>query len=169
MIEEGVVMGAGDFLLTGTPLVPLPAEMEKAREAGVLFEADSIGELAVKTGLDEETLVETMKEYNKSCEKGSDDLFAKDRNYLWPIDSGKYYALLCENNFIGTIGGIRADEKMQVLNNDYKSIPGLYASGSCVGGMYGDTYNLITAGGTFGFAVNSGRIAAENAASYVSR
>jgi len=168
MIEEGVVMGAGDFVLTGTPLVPLPADMEKAREAGILFEADSIGELAEKTGLDKTALEETLKEYNGFCEKGRDDLFAKNENYLWPINSGKYYAVLCENNFIGTIGGIRIDEKMQVLNNDYKSIPGLYAGGSCAGGMYGDTYNLITAGGTFGFAVNSGRIAAESAASYLS-
>ena len=48
-------------------------------------------------------------------------------------------------------------------------IPGLYAVGLDAGGMYGDSYHLIFPGSTIGFAVNSGRIAAENALRYLGK
>lgn len=166
MINKGVVMGAGDFVPVGTKLLPLPADMKKAKEAGVLFEADSPEELAAKLGLDPQALSKSIETYNSFCEQGRDEVFAKSPEYLWPIGNGsKLYGVICENDFIGTIGGLRINEKMQVLNTQHQVIPGLYAGGSCAGGLYGDTYNLITCGGTFGFAVNSGRIAAEQALS----
>jgi fumarate reductase flavoprotein subunit len=46
-------------------------------------------------------------------------------------------------------------------------IPGLYAVGTDSGGMYGDSYDLLLGGGTAGYAVNSGRFAAEHAAAYI--
>lgn len=46
-------------------------------------------------------------------------------------------------------------------------IPGLYAGGNDAGGMYGDSYDLTASGIARSFAVNSGRIAAENALEYV--
>ena len=36
-----------------------------------------------------------------------------------------------------------------------------------VGGMYGDSYDLLMAGSTVGFAVNSGRIAVDSAEEYI--
>jgi fumarate reductase flavoprotein subunit len=50
-----------------------------------------------------------------------------------------------------------------VLGKNNEIIPGLFASGNCAGGLYGDSYELETSGGALGFAVNSGRIAGENA------
>ena len=44
---------------------------------------------------------------------------------------------------------------------------GLFAAGNDVGGMYGDSYDLLMAGSTVGFAVNSGRIAVDSAADYI--
>ena len=46
-------------------------------------------------------------------------------------------------------------------------IPGLYAAGVDANSLSGDTYIFILPGSTFGFAVNSGRIAGENAGQYV--
>jgi fumarate reductase flavoprotein subunit len=56
---------------------------------------------------------------------------------------------------------------MEVLNRQDSPIPGLYAAGVDSGGWEGDTYNITLAGHSFGFAVNTGRIAGENAAKYV--
>ena len=36
-----------------------------------------------------------------------------------------------------------------------------------LGGMYGDSYDLLMAGSTVGFAVNSARIAVESAQDYI--
>ena len=56
---------------------------------------------------------------------------------------------------------------MQVLNQQGDEIPGLYATGVDTGGWESDTYNAHLSGNTFGFALNSGRIAGENAAKMV--
>jgi fumarate reductase flavoprotein subunit len=59
---------------------------------------------------------------------------------------------------------------MEVLDRDGKPIPGLYAGGyDATGGLYGDTYNMFLPGGSLGFALNSGRIAGENALRYAGR
>jgi fumarate reductase flavoprotein subunit len=50
-----------------------------------------------------------------------------------------------------------------------KAIAGLYAAGSDTGGWESDTYNVVLSGSTLGFAINSGRIAGENAARFVSQ
>jgi fumarate reductase flavoprotein subunit len=56
---------------------------------------------------------------------------------------------------------------MEALSEDREVVPGLYAVGNTAGGMYGDTYSFSIAGTSLGFALNSGRIAGENAARYV--
>jgi len=48
------------------------------------------------------------------------------------------------------------------LNN-----PGLYAAGDDANSIYGDSYSFVLPGNTMGFALNSGRIAAENAMEYI--
>jgi fumarate reductase flavoprotein subunit len=63
---------------------------------------------------------------------------------------------------LGTLGGLKINEKTQVMNKNWDVIPGLYAAGTCTGGYEGDTYDLATSGGTLGFAINTGRIAGEN-------
>ena len=53
------------------------------------------------------------------------------------------------------------------MTQDETPIRGLYAAGNDVGGMYGDSYDLLMAGSTVGFAVNSVRIAVEAAEAYI--
>jgi fumarate reductase flavoprotein subunit len=55
---------------------------------------------------------------------------------------------------------------MEVLDGRDEPIKGLYAAGNDTGGWETDTYNIHLCGTTFGFAVNSGRIAGENAAAW---
>jgi fumarate reductase flavoprotein subunit len=54
---------------------------------------------------------------------------------------------------------------MEALDHQDKPISGLYVTGNDAGGWVSDTYNLgTTSGSAYGFAMNSGRIAVENAA-----
>ena len=69
----------------------------------------------------------------------------------------------------GTLGGIKINHKTEVLDKDFNIIPGLYAGGNCAGGLYGDTYDASAAGTALGFAVNSGRMAGENALKYIGK
>jgi NAD-dependent dihydropyrimidine dehydrogenase PreA subunit len=115
-------------------------------------------------GTDPKVLKETVDEYNAACDKGFDPIFAKDRAYMVPLRAPPYYAIRSNSDFLDTIGGIKINERMEVLDKQDNPIPGLYAAGVVAGGWQGDTYCVILSGAASGFAINSGRIAAENTA-----
>lgn len=86
-----------------------------------------------------------------------------------PVRTPTFYAIKCYSDFLATLGGIRINEKAEVLDREGKAIKGLYAVGCDAGGMYGDSYDLIASGIASSFALNSGRIAGENALRYLKR
>ena len=61
----------------------------------------------------------------------------------------------------------KINHHMEVLDKDDRPIGGLYAIGNDAGGAQGDTYNFGLPGSSFGFALSSGFIAAENAVRYL--
>jgi fumarate reductase flavoprotein subunit len=131
-----------------------------------VFTADSLGELAAKTGIDAKTLATTVEEYNRCCERNFDELFEKDRRYLMPLKGPKFYACRYFPGAYGSLGGIKINYRTEVVTNDNQVIPGLYASGTDACSIFGDSYPFILPGNTMAFALNSGRIAGENAAAY---
>ncbi len=71
---------------------------------------------------------------------------------------------------LGTMGGIKINERMEVLDKKHAPIPGLYAGGYDAGGMFGQSYPIRDSSGlSSAFALNSGRIAGRNALKYVGR
>ena len=112
------------------------------------------------------TLQATLDENNREADGRQDPVFAKNPNFLRPVRTGPFYATKLHPRSLGTLGGVKIDERTQALNGKGEVIPGLYVTGNDAGGMYGDSYDLLLGGGTLGFAVNSGRIAAENAVRY---
>jgi len=132
-----------------------------------LWVTDTLDELAAKTGIDANGLKKTVEEYNGFCAKGHDDVFNKSYRLLRPIKTGKFYAMRLIPSGYGSLGGIKINHRTEVLNKDWKKIPGLYAAGTDACSIYGDSYVFILPGNTMGFALNSGRIAGENAAEYI--
>jgi fumarate reductase flavoprotein subunit len=64
----------------------------------------------------------------------------------------------------GSSGGIMVDSNLQVLDNEYHTIPGLYAAGLNAGGFYGPVSTYYDyEGSAMMFATNSGRIAGKEA------
>ena len=132
-----------------------------------LFVADTIEELAEKTGIEQANLENTLAEYNRSCEKGYDDLFNKPHKYLRPLKTPKFYAARFFPGAYGSVGGIKINHRTEVLDKNWEKIPGFYAAGSDACSIYGDSYVFVLPGNTMGFAVNTGRIAGENASEYI--
>jgi fumarate reductase flavoprotein subunit len=143
-------------------------EFEQAIKQGIstIFIADSLEELASKTGINLDGLRKTVDEYNRACET-RDELFYKNQQYLKPIKQTKFYAGKMFPSAYGSLGGIKINDKTEVLTKDHKVIPGLYAAGTDACSIYGDTYVFVLPGNTMGFALNSGRIAGENAVEYI--
>ena len=164
---HGIDLGVGVMVPVTTKLTKFDAEWADAVKKGFAFKADTIEGLAKATGMDPATLKATVEQYNGFAATRHDAQFAKQAKYMRPVRTGPFYAIKSVATSLGTLGGIKANEKLQVVTKDEVPIPGLYAAGNDVGGMYGDSYDLLMAGSTIGFAVNSGRIAAENAVQFV--
>jgi fumarate reductase flavoprotein subunit len=143
-------------------------ELPLLAEKGIVKISDSWDEIANWIGCDAKTLRATIDEYNTACDQGYDPIFAKSRSYLKPLRIPPYYAIRSYPGFLATIGGLKINERMEVIDKHDNPIPGLYAGGNDTGGWEPDTYNINLSGSTCGFAINSGRIAGENAAKYVS-
>lgn len=155
-----------DFILPQIELTELEKELRLQASKGIAKVSDSWDEIAKWMEAAPEVLKATIEEYNSFCDQRHDKLFVKDPRYLLPLRTPPYNAIKCYLGFHGTIGGIKINHRMEVLNNQDKPIPGLYAAGTDTGGWQGDTYcGRDLPGIAFGFAVNSGRIAGENAAS----
>jgi fumarate reductase flavoprotein subunit len=131
------------------------------------FKAGSPEELAAQTGINAEGLKATLQEYNGFCDHGYDKTFVKENRFLRPLRKGPYYAIALYPAGYGSLGGIKINHKTEVIDKSWNVIPGFYASGTDACDIYGDTYVFQLPGNTMGFAMTSGRMAAEHAAEYV--
>lgn len=131
--------------------------------------ADSLEEIAKWIGASPEVLKSTMDEYNADCAKGYDSMLLKDGKYLKPLLKPPYYAVKSNQALLDTMGGIKTTHCMEVVDKDNQQIPGLFAAGVCAGGYQSPTYCYALTGTMFGFALNSGRIAADSAQKYINR
>jgi len=167
--EQGIQFTLGEYLEPGAELTDLDAELERGVKEGKVFEANSVKELAVKIGAEPKVLEDSVNEYNACCDKNHDFLFAKDRRYLHAIRRLKFYASKLGVVIGITEGGIKINHKMEVLDKQFNVIPGLYAGGCCAGGLIGESYIIVTTGGSLSFAVNSGRMAGESVLKYLGK
>ncbi|MBP1925800.1 fumarate reductase flavoprotein subunit [Sedimentibacter acidaminivorans] len=131
-----------------------------------IYEADTLEELCEKTGICLENLKQTLEEYNESCTT-SDEMFFKKHKYMKPFKSGKFYAARHYPAGYGSLGGVKTNDNMEVLNDAGIKISGLYACGTDACNIYGDSYCFFLPGNTMSFAVNSGRIAGYSAVEYM--
>ncbi len=163
MQTHGIDVGVGVMVPVTTKLDKFDEDFKRAEGAGVAFKASTLDELAKKTGMNASLLKATVSSYNTFYTNRHDTEFAKDPKYLQPIQKAPFYAVKSVATTLGTLGGVRVDEKMRALTQEKKPISGLFVVGNIAAGMYGDSYDLLMAGSTVGFAMNTGRIAAENA------
>ena len=144
--------------------------MKTLQENGTknFFQADTIGELAEKTGINAENLKETIDNYNFFCDSRDMEFF-KDSKYMRPLFKGPYYACAIHPGGYGTVGGIRINENCEACDSEFEPIPGLYAAGADSCNIYDDSYMFLLPGNSMGYAVNTGRIAGMTAAEYVQK
>jgi len=129
-----------------------------------VIEAETIEELASKIGVPPATLKLTIDEFNNAVKDGKALGIKPPKEALaQKIITPKFYAFYpLVPGITMTFGGIKVNTDAQVLEPDGRIIPGLYAVGECVGGMFYDDY---IGGGSLGRCVVLGRIAGKNAAS----
>jgi fumarate reductase flavoprotein subunit len=176
--ENGLVrVGAyGDQLGLARPEEPRAGQalpglakvfLSEAPKSPYIKISDSLDEIAVWIGANPGVFKATYGQYNAMCEKGRDTLFGKDYTYLMPLQTPPFVAMRGQACICDAIGGIKINEKMEVVDLEDEAIPGFYAGGSTSGGWESENYCYELTGHLLGFAVNSGRIAGENATRYI--
>ncbi|MCW2898557.1 MAG: tricarballylate dehydrogenase [Streptosporangiaceae bacterium] len=138
--------------------------------------ADTLEELAGKLeDVDPEGFLATVREYNAAVQdevpfdptvkdgRGTRGLAVPKSNWANVLDTPPYraYAVTCGVTF--TFGGLHVTTDAAVLDVDQAAIPGLYAAGELVGGLFFGNYpggTGLTSGSVFG------RIAGSEAAAY---
>ena len=153
-------LGYGTSIPAGVPMDLADTVLQAAIDAGYVFRADTLAELAEKMGLDAETLEATVEAYNAACEAGEDAEFGKDPKYLKAITGVPYYGIVGSSWCYSTCGGLDVNEKFQVLKDDGQPIEGLYAVGTdSMGVLFSETKAYVTyGGGAMGYAFTSGRL-----------
>jgi fumarate reductase flavoprotein subunit len=174
IIEHVIEAGVDRALSIEAPPGYKPKGVRQVIEAALagstteLLAATSIEELAAAMDVDPSILRATIDEYNAFCAEGYDRLFAKPGKFLRPLLGPTFYAAKARTVALGTKGGIRVNEKLEVVGKTNTAIPGLYAGGFDAGGMYGDSYPIrVSSGLSSAFALNSGRIAGRNALAHL--
>ena len=146
------------------PMEGLTEDLELLISEGIVYKGSTLDELAEKTGMNPDKLSSTVERYNKAVTTGNDDLFSKPKEYLqYSIEEGPFYAITVRGSTYGSIGGVRINEEIKAVRADGTIIQGLYVAGNDAGGLYDNTYPDVE-GTTIAFAMNTGRIAGENAA-----
>lgn len=138
-------------------------------------EANTIEELAERLELDPAALVTTIREFNEACGtepynpaildgKATRGISPRKSNWALPINKGPYVAFITTTGITFTFGGLQINTRGEVQDMTDQSIPGLYAAGELVGGLFFENYP----GGT-GLMSGSvfGKLAGESASAYV--
>ena len=165
--EMGAILGRGndrEARRRGMPGLSQQLDEAAAKNTENIFVSSEWNEIAKWMDVPADALLTTVARYNSFCSRGHDEDFYKDRRYLLPLDQAPYYAIKGQLVFLHTQGGIKVNANMAVIDPSGNPLPGLYAAGADAGGWESDTYCDRFSGAALSFAINSGRIAGENAA-----
>lgn len=129
-------------------------------------QADTIPELVKKMeGVDQDATLQTIFEYNQSVDdivefnptildgKSTKGLELNKTNWANKLDTPPYKAYPVRCGITFTYGGLKINENAQVINIDGEVIPGLFACGELVGGVFYNGYpggSGLTSGAVFG-------------------
>ena len=135
-------------------------------------EADTLPELAAKLeGVNPEAFLATVEAFNASIEadvtfdpsvkdgRGTQDLPVPKSNWANALDTPPYSAFQVTCGITFTFGGLSVGTDARVIDTDGHVIPGLYAAGEMVGGIFYFNYpggTGLTSGAVFGKIAGAG-------------
>jgi tricarballylate dehydrogenase len=159
------------FQIFDQKVLPLLREEYRIREV-TKAEANTLEELARKLEIDVDGFVRTVKAFNAAVQPGPFNPAIKDgkgtrgitppkSNWAQPLDTPPYVGYAVTTGITFTFGGLRITDAAQVVDAEQRPIPGLFAAGELVGGLFYNNYpggSGLMAGAVFG------RIAGRSAA-----
>ncbi len=130
---------------------------------GVVVEADTLAELAEKTGMDADKLQASIDDYNAIVRGELEDPlgFTANNQADQEMLEGPWYACKKVVTVHHTMGGLKINVNTEVLDTEGNVIEGLFAAGEVTGGIHGE--NRL-GGNAIADCMTYGRLAGANAA-----
>lgn len=124
----------------------------------VMAVSDNLADAAKTMGVDPEGLAKTVAHWNDMVKAGKDTDF--NRKITGGLGEGPYYIVEQKVRYQTTLGGLKADADLRILDKAGKPIPGLFGAGCVVGGANGaDSLTAMMNS----WAIVSGVVSAESA------
>jgi tricarballylate dehydrogenase len=120
------------------------------------FRSDTLEGLVAQLKLDQKQAIKTLHEYNEAAGKGgafnpavldglhTEGIEPAKTNWAQKLDKPPYLSWPVTGGITFTFGGLKITEEGQVVASDWKPMPGLYACGEMVGGLFHYNYALGT-------------------------
>lgn len=142
------------------------AMVEASVEAGTTIKANTLEELAQKTGLSLDTMKTEIARYNELCHQGLDEDFGKTAKRMFPVENPPFYAFAFGSaGMLVMFGGLECDRNLHVTKNGTNDpIPGLFVAGNTMGRRLLVDYPVVVAGISLATALSFGRLAGKCAA-----
>lgn len=152
--------GQSAFLIFDDGVRKSLASIETYFSQGLVTEAATTEDLALKIGVSSDMLGNTISAYNDFQMTGEDKEFFRP---TMPLSLGKapFYAIEVKPAIHHTMGGVHINANANVLDYDGNEIKGLFAAGEVTGGVHGG--NRLGGNGVADIVV-FGRIAGASAA-----
>ena len=173
--EQGLSANAsGRYLSQGgiqadTPLANIDAVIDHCVEAGFVYKAATLDELAEQLGVPAENLKASVAGYNPENDAFGKDPAKFERLGVIAPDSAYYVAFTGCPYIYSTCGGLDVNENFQVLDTEGEVIPGLFACGTdSMGVLFNENKAYTNYGGCAqGYCFVSGRDAGAFAAAQI--
>ena len=151
------------FQIFDQKVIHLLREEYRIREVTKAEDATLEG-LARKLEIDVDGFVRTVREYNAAVQPGAYNPAIKDgkgtrgltppkSNWALPLDAPPFVGFAVTTGITFTFGGLRITGDAQVVDAEQRPIPGLYAAGELMGGLFYQNYPGgagLMAGSVFG-------------------
>ncbi|WP_053218368.1 FAD-dependent tricarballylate dehydrogenase TcuA [Virgibacillus senegalensis] len=133
-------------------------------EEATYYKADTLEQLADQLPVNKQQFLQTIEEYNGAVMEGSYNPTIKDKkgtkgitppksNWALPIEKGPFYAFPVTCGITFSFGGLKVSPNAEVLDENEQPIPGLFAAGEMVGGIFYGNYpggSGLMSGAVFG-------------------
>lgn len=138
--------------------------LEFYEKQGFVKSSDSVEGLAKELGMASNTLNNTVKKWNQAISDKKDVEFGRETGMEHDLSQSKFYAIKISPGIHYTMGGVKINDKTEVLDKEGQAIPGLYAAGEVTGGLHG---NNRIGGNSVGDIIVFGRQAGEQSATFI--
>ncbi|HHW18209.1 MAG TPA: flavocytochrome c [Firmicutes bacterium] len=164
VVSEAILSQKGKtaFLIFDQAIRDESKLVEEEAQKNSLVSGATLDELAQKIGVPADKLKDTISKYNSYVQSGKDPDCGRTK-LAKKIETAPFYAVEVTPAIHHTMGGLVINTKAQVLGQDNKPIPGLYAAGEVTGGVHGA--NRL-GGNALTDIIVFGRIAGEEAAAF---